>query len=136
MNTFSSFFINIIFVFHSSFPSDSNLCVLNPEGLAECNFCVTTAEVCYLVLLAPCKSSDLDPIPTCLVKDCIDILITSMTYMVKLSLSEGSFPSHFKSALVSPLLMKPTLNKDNMKNDWPVSNLGFLSKVLEEVEVN
>ena len=50
-----------------------------------------------------------------------------------LSLSEGCFPSHFKSALLSPLLKKPTLNKDDMKNYQPVSNLSFLSKILEKV---
>ena len=44
----------------------------------------------------------------------------------------------FKSAHVSPLLKKPFLNKDNMKNYLPVlvSNLSFLSKVLEKVVVN
>ena len=52
--------------------------------------------------------------------------------IVNLSLSEGCFPSHFKSALVSPLLKKPTLNRDDMKNYRPVSNLSFLSKILEK----
>ena len=95
--------------------------------------CVTEDEVRHLIRLAPCKSSDLDPIPTSLVKDCIDILVTLITSIVNLSLSEGSFPSHFKSALVSPLLKKSTLDKDNLKNYRPVSNLSFLSKVLEKV---
>ena len=69
---------------------------------------VTADEVRRLVLRAPCKSSDLDPTPTCLVKDCIDILITPIAFMINLSLTEGSFPSHFKSAHVSPLLKKPS----------------------------
>ena len=43
------------------------------------------------------------------------------------------FPAHFKSALVSLLLKKPTLNRDDMKNYRPVSNLSFLSKFLEKV---
>ena len=76
---------------------------------------VTDDEV-RLVLSAPCKSSDLDPVPISLVKDCFDILVTPIAAIVNLSLSEGCFPSHFKSALVSPLLKKPTLNKDNLKN--------------------
>ena len=53
--------------------------------------------------------------------------------IVNLSLSEGFFPSHFKSALVSTLLKKSTLSRDDMKNCRPVSNLSFLSKILEEV---
>ena len=90
----------------------------------------------HLVLLAPCKSSDLDPVLTSLVKDCIDNLITPITSVINLSLTEGSFPAHFKSAYVSPLLKKPSLNRDSMKNYRPVSNLSFLSKVLEKVVEN
>ena len=90
----------------------------------------------HLVLGGPCKSSDLDPIPTSLVKDCIDILITQITSIINFSLTEGSFPSHFKSVHVSPLLKKPSLSKDSMKNYRPVSNLSCLSKVLEKVGVN
>ena len=64
------------------------------------------------------------------------ILITPITSIINLSLTEGSFPSQFKSAHVSPFLKKPSLNKDSMKNYRPVSNLSFLSKVLEKVVVN
>ena len=135
-NTFSSFFINKISIIRSSFPSGSCSNVLNPPNTREVlhNLTrVTDAEVRRLVLSAPCKSSDLDPIPTSLVKDCIDILVSPIVSKVNSSLSEGCFPSHFKSALVSPLLKKPTLNRDDMKNYWPVSNLSFLSKLLEKV---
>ena len=63
---------------------------------------VTATEVRYLVLRAPCMSPDLDPIPTSLVEDCIDILITPKTSIINSSLTEGSFPSQVKSAHVSP----------------------------------
>ena len=55
---------------------------------------------CHHVLLAPCKSSDLDPIPTCLVNDCIDIIITTMP-------SINQLPSlHASRLLPSPPLWK------------------------------
>ena len=94
---------------------------------------VTDAEVRRLVLSAPCNSSDLDPLPTGLGKDCIDVLVTPIVSIVNLSLSAGCFPTHSKSSLVSPLLKKRTLNRDDMKNYRPVSNLSFLSKILEKV---
>ena len=75
-NTFSSFFVNKISVIRFSFPSDSHSRVLNPPDTRKAlqNLsCVTADEVHHLVLRAPCKSSDLYPIPTSLVKDCIDI---------------------------------------------------------------
>ena len=68
------------------------------------------------------------PMHTSFVKDCTDIPVTPIASIVNLSLSEGCFPSHFKSALVSPLLKKPTL-KDKLK---PVSNFSFLFKILEK----
>ena len=69
-------------------------------------------------------------------KDCIDILISPITSIINLSLTEGCFLSHFKAAHVSPLLKKkPSLNQDSMGNYRPVSNLSFLSKVLEKVVV-
>ena len=98
-NTFSSFFINKISVIRSSFPSDSHSRVLKPPDtrkVLQNLSCVSADEVRHLVLRAPCKSSDLDPIPTSLVKDCIGILITQITSIINLSLTEGSFPSHFK----------------------------------------
>ena len=72
----------------------------------------------------------------CKLIDCIDILITPITFTVSLSLTEVPCPSHFKSALVSSLLKEPPLNNDCMKNYRPVSNLSFLSKVLGKVVVS
>ena len=75
-NTFSYFFINTISIIRSSFPSGSCSYVLTPPNIREVlhNLShVTDAEVRRLVLSAPCKSPDLDPIPTSLLKDCIDI---------------------------------------------------------------
>ena len=138
-NTFRSFLINKISVIRSSFRSDSHSRVLNPPDTRKVlqNLgCVSADDVRHLILLAPCKSSDLDPIPTSLVKYCIDILITPITSLINLSLTEGSFPSHLKCANISPLLKKPSLNKDNMANYRPVPNFRYLSKVLEKVVVN
>jgi hypothetical protein len=46
------------------------------------------------------------------------------------------FGTGFKSAIVRPVLKKPGLDKDVMKNYWPVSNLPIVSKVLEKVVEN
>ena len=134
-NTFSYFFINKISIIWSSFLSDSSSNVLNPPNTREVLQNVTHAtddEVRRLVLTAPCKSSDLDPIPTSLMKDCIDILVTPIVSIVNLSLSEGCFPLHFKSALLSLLSKKPAPNRDDMKTYRRVSKLSFISKILEK----
>jgi len=48
------------------------------------------------------------------------------------SLDTGCFPAEFKQAVVRPLL-KSGLDTAEMKNYRPVSNLSFLSKLLEKV---
>ena len=108
---------------------DSSKHQRGPTQPVLCNWC-WVASSCSV---SSCKSCDLDPLPTGLVKDCIDILVTPIVSIVNLSLSEGCFPSHFKSTVVSPLLKNPTFNRDDMKNYRPVSNLSFLSKILEKV---
>jgi len=63
-----------------------------------------------------------DPMPTWLVKDCLDDLISPIRNIVNKSLFLGVFPRSMKAALVKPLI------KNNYR---PVSNLTFLSKVIE-----
>ena len=61
-------------------------------------------EVLKIIKSTPNKSCDLDPIPTSLVLDCTSVLLTPITNIVNYSLQEGSFPSCFKTAHVTPLL--------------------------------
>src|SRR6266536_5296872 len=75
----------------------------------------------------------LDPLPTSLLKSCSDILSTPLSSLINLSLSDGIFPDLFKHALVSPLLKKPNLPNDSLSNYRPISNLSFISKLLERV---
>ena len=53
--------------------------------------------------------------------------------MVNHSLIEGSFPNSFKKAVVTPLIKKASLPRDDLKNYRPVSGLCFLSKLVERV---
>ena len=76
---------------------------------------------------------NLDLIPTTLFKSCIDSLIVPITAIVNKSLKESVFPSDLKIAHVIPLLKKPSLDKNDLKNYRPVSNLSFISKVVEKV---
>ena len=53
--------------------------------------------------------------------------------MINVSLSSGQFTRSFSHALVKPLLKKPNAHCEILKNYRPVSNLTFLSKILEKV---
>jgi hypothetical protein len=81
----------------------------------------------------PKKSCQLDPLPASLFFQCIDELLPTITNIMNTSLSTGVVPQCFKHALVIPLLKKSNLDPENLKNYRPVSNLPFLSKVLERI---
>ena len=90
-------------------------------------------EVKKLILGAPCKTCDLDAIPTKLLKDCIHLLCPTITTIITKSLSTGTVSPSFKEALLTPLLKKPQLDTEVLNNYRPVSNLNFISKVLERI---
>ena len=81
----------------------------------------------------PKKSCDLDPIPISVLSDCLDEIIPIVTSIMNKSLSSGIVPDCFKHALVKPLLKKASLDPNCLKHYRPVSNLPFLSKVLERI---
>nr|XP_029137828.1 uncharacterized protein LOC114921708 [Labrus bergylta] len=56
-----------------------------------------------------------------------------ITSIINSSLCSGSVPKTLKLAAVTPILKKPGLNTDSMCNFCPISNLPFLSKILERV---
>ena len=85
-----------------------------------------------LILSSPTKSGLVDPWPTFLVKECIDILLPSITRLVNYSLSEGHVPDGFKKAVVTPLIKKASLPVDDLKS-YKVSGLSFISKLVERV---
>jgi len=79
--------------------------------------------------------SALDPMPTWLLKDCIDVLLPILTDIMNASLEQGIFPSLFKKSLVHPLIKKDNLDADVFANYRPISNLSFLLKTLERIVV-
>ena len=86
-----------------------------------------------LIGLALCKTCQLDPAATWLVKDVRGLLSPFIALLFNRSLVDGCFPSGFKKAVVRPLLKKSGLDANQPQNYRPVSNLSFLSKLLEKV---
>ena len=89
-------------------------------------------ELRNVILKSKPTTCSVDP-TTSLFLDCIDDLLPTLTQIVNDSLLSGSFPSVFKHAVVKSLLEKPTLDHNNLENYRPVSNLSFLSKVIEKI---
>ena len=61
------------------------------------------------------------------------ILVPTITNIVNLSLTSGQFHPILKESVISPLLKKSTLDKDQLSNYRPISNLSLISKIIERV---
>ncbi|XP_070556630.1 uncharacterized protein [Ptychodera flava] len=94
---------------------------------------VSVHQVRTLIERAAPKSCDLDILPTNYIKKFASVLAPFITHLFNASLSSGVVPSHFKSAIIRPLLKNPDLDPNSLRNYRPVSNLPFLSKLLERV---
>ena len=81
----------------------------------------------------PPKTCELDSIPKSLVLECFDESGPSLTNMINVELSTGTVPCVLKKAIVKPLLKKASLDPNILKNFRPVSNLPFVSKLLEKI---
>jgi hypothetical protein len=81
----------------------------------------------------PLKTCVLDPAPTRFLSQYHDILLPVYMNIVNASLASGSVPNELKHGVICPLIKKPGLDKETLKNYRPVSNLPFLAKVLEKV---
>ncbi len=98
---------------------------------------VSVDEMAKIVKNASNACCEKDPIPTKLVKSSLlEILLPTICEIINLSLSTGTFPQLYKQAHVKPLLKKITLDPDILKNFRPVSNLTFVSKLIEKVVAN
>jgi len=100
----------------SSFATFSRLSVLDVEKIVSSASGATCAQ---------------DPIPTWILKQCKNELLPIITDIVNISLSSGKFPISMKKALVKPLIKRSSLDPSEYKSYRPVSNLGFVSKVIE-----
>ena len=89
-------------------------------------------DVTKLVKKMPSKTCSIDPMPTNLVKECLDVLAPFLVRIVNCSFDSGIFPHHCKEAIIRPLIKKVGLDTNDLKTFRPVSNCSFLDRFLEK----
>uniref|UniRef100_A0A3P9M2T6 Reverse transcriptase domain-containing protein n=1 Tax=Oryzias latipes TaxID=8090 RepID=A0A3P9M2T6_ORYLA len=90
-------------------------------------------EISSLILKSKPTTCSLDPLPSSLVIACLPSLLPLITAIIHSSLSSGTVPSLFKMAAVKPILKKPGSDPNVFNNLRPISNLPFISKILEKI---
>ena len=83
----------------------------------------------------PSKSCSLDSLPTWLVKDNLEILLPIFTRIVNCSLM-SIFPNALKQSIITPVIKKPNLDNNMLKNYRLVGNMKFMSKVIEKAALH
>ena len=94
---------------------------------------VSSDELFNIIMASPSKSCNIDPLPTSLLKTYVAPLLPFLTDTMNKSMSTGVVPHAFKVAQVSPKLKKACLDLNILANYRHISNLTFLSNVLERV---
>ncbi|XDV49973.1 hypothetical protein PO909_019111 [Leuciscus waleckii] len=100
-------------------------------GSVVCESVITETDLTNHFNKIHLTTCPLDPIPSALVKHCLPCLSPLIMVIINSSLTSGTVPSSLKVAAITPILKKPGLDPDNPNNFRPISNLPFLSKLLE-----
>jgi hypothetical protein len=133
---FAAFFDNKVRVIYHGFGADSDHAA--PPPVVACSHTrsqfdlLSDEEVVKAINNAPTKSCTLDPVPTWFLKQNIQTFTPIITRIINESLSKGTFPQSLKHSVVTPLIKKPSLDRNVLKNYRPVSNLSFVSKLIEK----
>ena len=105
------------------------------ENPALANLHITEASVeKVLKELDSNKAVGPDGIPTIILKECRQSLVSSITRLFNESLSSGIFPDCWKSANICPVFKKGA--RRNIRNYRPISLLSVLSKCFEKCVYN
>ena len=110
-------------------PATTKLPPATFDGFQE----LSVDEVHKFIASSKSKSCSLDSTPMSVLKECLPELLPFITAMCNESLLEGHFPSSQKSAIVSPVIKKFGLESDDVRNYRPITNLTFMSKIVERM---
>ena len=94
---------------------------------------VTALELTALLSRSKKSGSPKDIFPPKLLCKILPAILPTLLHLFNTSLATGLVPSSFKRAHIRPILKKPQLNPTDPSNYRPISQLPFLSKVLERV---
>ena len=93
---------------------------------------VPIEEIQSTVMSMQSKSCSLDVIHTWLLKKVLNSLLPILHFIVNSSLRESYVPPSLKQSIITPVLKKWNLNANTYKSFRPVSNLSFISKLIEK----
>jgi hypothetical protein len=104
----------------------------SPASLNNFRSC-SLDEVRRVITQSPQKFSQLDLLPHSLLMKSLDHLLPFLLLLCNSSLSSGTLPTSEESALITSIMKKHDLDLDSASSYRPVSNLTFVSKLIERL---
>ena len=109
-NEFGTFFLKKIEIISENLDKfqvqEPRLISVTPRENLESLSALSIEEVSKIVRESSNASCRLDPVPTWILKSCLDVLAPPITEMVDLSLLSGHVPENWRTAVIFPLLKK------------------------------
>ncbi len=113
--------------------SSTSASFIAPKEKLHCFTTIGQDELNKLITASKPTTCLLDPVPTKLLKELLPVAEEPLLNIINSSLSLGHVPKPFKLAVIKPLIKKPKLDPCELANYRPISNLPFMSKILEKV---
>ena len=105
--------------------------ILLGYGVYFYSFSSTSFSEVLDLMLASKSYYPIDPLPLSLFHKLAFILTPFIFNIINISLHSGSIPSSLKHAIIKPIIKKPGLDIGCLSNYRPISQLPFISKILE-----
>ena len=123
-----------------STPSGNLLCFPPDYPPTNCRLStlreVTGAEPRVLILTSARKTCELDPVPTFLLQELIDVSLPLFTMQCNRSIREAYLQASQKRSILHPVLKRDGLDSSDSANYSSIANVTFPSKVLERTVAN
>ena len=103
------------------------------SGSFQCFDMIEVPRLVTAIKRMSTKHCDLDPLPTWVLKHVVEDIAPYVALIVNKSLQQGHVPDSLKKAIILPRLKKTGLDTRDPRNYRPISNLPFISKVIERV---
>ncbi len=113
--------------------SSTSASFIVPKEKLQCFTTIGQDELNKLITASKPTTCLLDPVPTKLLKELLPVAEEPLLNIINSSLSLGHVPKPLKLSVIKPLIKKPKLDPCELANYRPISNLPFMSKILEKV---
>ncbi len=128
-----NFFTEKIDNIRNTITKNTSASFITPKEKLHCFTTIGQDELNKRITASKSTTCLFDPVPTKLLKELLPVAEEPLLNIINSTLSLVHIPKLFKLAVIMPLIKKPKLDPCELANYRPISNLMFMSEILEKV---